>query len=101
MYNQDQLLEILSNVEDPDIGQPITDIGLIYEAKQEESGDVRVKMTLTSQFCPMGDVIKEDVKKALESDPNINQAYVEMVFDPPWTPEKMTEDLRIEFGFNI
>lgn len=101
MYNQDQLLEILSHVEDPDIGQPITDIGLIYKAEQEESGDVRVEMTLTSQFCPMGDVIKEDVKKALESDPHINKAYVEMVFDPPWTPERMTEDLRIEFGFNI
>jgi len=101
MYTQDQLLEILSGVEDPDIGQPITDIGLIYEAIQEENGDVRVKMTLTSQFCPMGDVIKQDVKEILEKDFSINNAYVDMVFDPPWTPERMTEELRLEFGFNV
>jgi metal-sulfur cluster biosynthetic enzyme len=99
MYTKEELLERIKPVIDPELGFSIVDLGLIYDAKQEENGDVYVKMTLTSPMCPLGPKIRDDVAKELQKDENINNVKIEWTFDPPWNPKDMaSEDIKWELG---
>lgn len=100
MYTKEQLLDILYPVKDPDIRESIIDMGLIYDIYQKEE-DVYVTMTLTSPACPVGPEIINNVEQVLRHDENIREAYIELTFDPMWSPERMTEDLRLEYGIEI
>jgi metal-sulfur cluster biosynthetic enzyme len=78
-------LKALENVLDPEIGLSVVDLGLIYELNFDDSaGKIHVFMTLTTQFCPMGESITRAVKRALEYVFNSGEVAVEIVFDPPW-----------------
>lgn len=92
----------LRNCFDPEIPINIVDLGLVYEASVErnDAGDrvVRVRMTLTAPACGMGEILVEDVRSRIEMIPTVVEADVELVFDPPWNREMMSEVARLETG---
>lgn len=87
----------LSMVEDPELGLDIVSLGLVYAV--ERNGDhVRVVHTLTSMGCPLGPVIERDIGAALAGLDGVGSYEVELVFDPPWSPEKMSDDAKFLLG---
>jgi metal-sulfur cluster biosynthetic enzyme len=91
------VLTALQEVFDPEIPVNIVDLGLVYEVKILPAR-VDVKMTLTAIGCPMAPEVMGDVRDRLLALDGIDQANVELVYEPPWTPERMTEDARWELG---
>lgn len=87
----------LSTVEDPELGIDIVSLGLVY-AIDDDCGHVRVVHTLTSMGCPLGPVIERDIVAALARVDGIEHVDVELVFEPPWSPEKMSDDARLVLG---
>ena len=88
---------------DPEIPVNIVDLGLIYDctlSEPDEAGarQAAVKMTLTAPGCGMGQVLADDVKRKLEALPGVSEAEVEVVFDPPWNPNMMTEAAKLQLG---
>ena len=94
---EDQVIEVLRECYDPEIPINIVDLGLIYniDIKPER---VDVKMTLTALGCPMAGEVMTDVRDHLLTLPGVDDAGVELVYDPPWTPDRMTEEARWELG---
>lgn len=88
----------LRAVKDPELGLNIIDIGLVYDAAVNDSGDVHVKMTLTSPGCPAGAEIMQDAKLVLEDLEGVGQVEIELVWEPYWTPEKMDPRVRAFLG---
>lgn len=87
---------------DPEIPVNIVDLGLIYDCRIEPNDDsfgVKIKMTLTAPGCGMGPVLAEDVRGRIEEIPGVGSTDVEVVFDPPWNPNMMTEAARLQLGF--
>ena len=97
--NEAEVMDALRECYDPEIPVNIVDLGLIYGINiDNEAGRVEVNMTLTAMGCPMaGDVISEVEMRVGEVE-NVKVCKVEMTFDPPWSPEKMTEDAKWELG---
>ena len=100
---QDEILEELQTVHDPEIPVNIVDLGLIYEMEIED-GEVDIDMTLTSMGCPTADSIMREVKLTAEQVDGVENAEVELVWQPPWSPEKVSDDGRAQLsamGINI
>ena len=94
---EEDVIEVLRECYDPEIPANIVDLGLVYEiAIQPERVDV--KMTLTALGCPMAGEVMSDVRDHLLQLPGVKDAGVELVYDPPWTPERMSEEARWELG---
>jgi metal-sulfur cluster biosynthetic enzyme len=87
----------LSTVEDPELGLDIVSLGLVY-AVEREGDHVRVVHTLTSIGCPLGPVIERNIADALAAVEGVMSVEVELVFEPPWSPEKMSDDARFLLG---
>jgi len=87
----------LSGVEDPELGLDIVSLGLVY-AVEREGDHVRVVHTLTSMGCPLGPVIERDIGDALAALDDVSSVDVQLVFDPPWTPERMSDDAKFLLG---
>ncbi|HXJ91415.1 MAG TPA: SUF system Fe-S cluster assembly protein [Terriglobia bacterium] len=94
----DKVVEVLHTCYDPEIPVDIYELGLIYEVKVEESGEVQVKMTLTAPNCPAAQSLPAEVKYKVEGVPKVTSANVEVVWDPPWDMSKMTEAARLQLG---
>ena len=94
----DQVERALASVFDPEIPVSILDLGLIYDRRIGADGTVSVVMTLTAPGCGMGPVLVDDVKSRLAGVPNVSNVDVELVFDPPWSREMMSEEARLELG---
>mgnify|MGYP001552054266 FL=1 len=97
--NNDKKCELalfaLMDVLDPEIGLNVVDLGLIYRIDfNEDSGNILIIMTLTTQFCPMGESIRDNVKQTLESIFDGCAVNVDVIFDPPWSMELISEDGR-------
>ena len=93
--------EVMKTVYDPEIPVNIVDLGLVYECNvepAEEGNDVHVKMTLTAPGCGMGPVIQGDVEKSIRALPGVNSVNVEVVLDPPWSREMMSEVAQVQLG---
>jgi len=88
----------LKQIYDPEIPMNIVDLGLIY-GFEWTGDDVKLKMTLTAPGCPVAGILAEEVKAAIEKVPNVHSAIVEMVWEPPWSPEKMSEFAKHQFGY--
>jgi probable FeS assembly SUF system protein SufT len=92
----------LSTCYDPEIPINIVELGLVYECKIERASTggrvVKIKMTLTAPGCGMGDVLAQDVREKIEIIPTVTRADVELVFDPPWSRDMMSEEARLEAG---
>ena len=97
MVNDEIIRESLKGILDPELGLNIVDLGLIYNIEVEE-GDVRVEMTLTAQGCPSHSEISRDVKMAVLGIPGVNTADVRVVWDPPWTPHRISPEGRQKLG---
>jgi metal-sulfur cluster biosynthetic enzyme len=95
----DTVRKALRAVKDPELNLNIIDIGLVYDVEVRDSGDVLVKMTLTSPGCPAGGEIIEDVKRVVGDLEGVKSAEVELVWDPYWTPERMDPRVRAFLGF--
>jgi FeS assembly SUF system protein len=94
----DKIIEVLHTCYDPEIPVDIYELGLIYEVKVEESGEVQVKMTLTAPNCPAAQSLPAEVKYKVEGVPKVTSANVDVVWDPPWEMSKMTEAARLQLG---
>jgi metal-sulfur cluster biosynthetic enzyme len=92
------ITENLKQIYDPEIPMNIVDLGLIYG--MEWTGDaVKLKMTLTAPGCPVAGILAEEVKAAIEKVPNVRGATVEMTWEPPWSPERMSDFAKRQFGY--
>ena len=92
----DRVVAALRKVHDPEIPVNVYDLGLIYQLEIEERGRVRIEMTLTAPNCPVADQIVSDVRGAVAGVEGVPDAEVKLVFQPPWSPEKMSEVGRME-----
>jgi metal-sulfur cluster biosynthetic enzyme len=96
---REQLItENLKQIFDPEIPMNIVDLGLIYGFEWSED-TVKLKMTLTAVGCPVAGILAEEVKMAVEKVPNVKSATVELIWDPPWTPDRMSEFAKRQFGY--
>lgn len=95
---RDQVVEVLKTVFDPEIPVNIYDLGLIYTVDVNEARDVKVEMTLTSANCPAAQSMPAEVEYKTRSIEGIGEVTVDVVWDPPWTPEHMSEVARLELG---
>jgi metal-sulfur cluster biosynthetic enzyme len=92
-----QVIEALKQVDDPELGINIVDLGLVYDVSIE--GDaVHVTYTLTTMGCPIGPLIETQIKQMIEPIDGIDRVEAEMVLTPPWTPEKMSEEAKAALG---
>ena len=97
MAEESALLEALKQVVDPELMVNIVDLGLVYDINQEEK-TVNVNMTLTSPACPVGPQIVQQAKMALEQLEDVDEAKINLVMTPPWSPDRMTDDARDHLG---
>jgi probable FeS assembly SUF system protein SufT len=96
---EEQVYEALGTVYDPEIPVDIVALGLIYDVAIDQSQHrVSIRMTLTAPGCGMGPVLVSDVKYRVGKVPNVEQVEVELVFDPPWSRERMSDEARLETG---
>ena len=96
---RDRVIQVLKTCYDPEIPVDIYELGLIYEVRVDEGNDVYIKMTLTSPACPVAETLPPDVENKVRNIPDVNQAKVELTFEPPWDKEMMSEEARMELGF--
>jgi FeS assembly SUF system protein len=94
-----QAREMIRTCYDPEIPVNIFDLGLIYEVKANQLGDVHVLMTLTSPSCPAAQVLPKEVETKVKSIPGVKGVNVEVTWTPPWNPEMMSEAAKLELGF--
>ncbi len=96
---EERIIEVLRTVYDPEIPVNIYDLGLIYRIDLNESGtELAVDMTLTAPNCPAADFIMEDVRQKLEAISGLEHVDVQLVFEPEWSQEMMSEEARLELG---
>jgi len=95
---KDDVFEALHQVEDPELGMDVVDLGLVYDV-EVEGAKVKVLHTLTSMGCPVGPMIQEDIQRVAAELPGVEDVEVELTFDPPWTPDKMSDDAKFILGF--
>ncbi|MBQ7253327.1 MAG: DUF59 domain-containing protein [Bacteroidales bacterium] len=88
----------LRQVYDPEIPVNVYDLGLIYEINVDEGHQVNIKMTLTAPNCPIADVVVESVAEAVRDVPGVVDVAIELVFEPEWNKDMMSEEARIELG---
>lgn len=95
---KDRVIEALETVIDPEIGIDIVNLGLLYDVKMNDEGHAIVVMTLTSMGCPAAPLIVEQVEMAMMGIEEIKKVDVDIVFDPPWSKDKMTRYAKIALG---
>ena len=93
------VIEMLSTVTDPEIPVNIYELGLIYDVIISADADVQVIMTLTTPNCPVAESMPGEVEYRVGTVPGVRDVVVELVWDPPWTPDLMSEAARLELGF--
>ena len=91
-------MEVLRTVEDPELGMDIVDLGLLYDV-EVEGPRVKVTHSLTSMGCPVGPLIQEDINRVAREVPGVEDVDVELTWDPPWTPDRMSDDAKFILGF--
>lgn len=94
-----KLLKALEGVEDPELGYSIVGLGLVYDAALTDDGTAELTLTMTTPGCPATDMILDQVRASVASLPGVERVEVHLVWDPPWTPDLMSEDARRVFGF--
>jgi metal-sulfur cluster biosynthetic enzyme len=98
MPSKEEVLEALRQVEDPELGMDVVDLGLVYEVELE-GAKAKVLYSLTSMGCPAGQLIAQDMDRVAREVPGVEEVDLELTFDPPWTPDRMSEDAKFILGF--
>ncbi len=93
-----EILAQLRKIYDPEIPMNIVDLGLIY-GFDWKGDDVTLHMTLTAPGCPVAGILADEIKSAIEKVPTVHQVLVDMVWEPPWTPDRMSEFAKRQFGY--
>ena len=96
---EERIVDVLKTVYDPEIPVNIYDLGLIYKIDVKDNYDVDIDMTFTAPSCPAADFILEDVRQKVDSLDGVKNAVVNLVFEPTWDQSMMTEEARVELGF--
>jgi len=96
---ESSIVETLKTVYDPEIPVNVYDLGLIYDIDVNEKNDVTITMTLTAPNCPMADDVMRDVTEKIKTVKGINEVHVNLVFDPPWHKDLMSEEAMLQLGF--
>jgi metal-sulfur cluster biosynthetic enzyme len=91
---EEEIRTAMKGVEDPELGVNVVDLGLLYDIVQDDEGNVTLNMTLTSMGCPLTEQIMGDARAALEPLDGVNSVDIHWVWDPPWSPDSMTEEGR-------
>jgi metal-sulfur cluster biosynthetic enzyme len=95
---REEVVDALRQVEDPELGMDIVDLGLMYDV-EVEGPKVKVTYTLTSMGCPVGPMIDEQIGDVTRALPGVEDVETELTWDPPWSPEKMSDDAKFILGF--
>ena len=98
MSLKDQVIAALKKVYDPEMPVNIYELGLIYDCTGDESGNVALRMTLTAPNCPVAGTLPGDVERAARAVPGVTGVKLELVFDPPWTKDRMSEAAKLALG---
>ena len=98
LQTEEKIVTMLKTVYDPEIPVNIYDLGLIYKVDIDEERNVRIDMTLTDPNCPAADFILEDVRQKIESIDGVKSVEVNLVFEPEWDRDMMTEEAKLELG---
>lgn len=99
MELENKVVDILKTIFDPEIPVDIYELGLIYEVKINAEKHVDIEMTLTSPNCPVAESLPKEVEDKVAGHPEITSAKVNIVFDPPWDKDMMSEEAKLELGF--
>lgn len=99
LHTEQRIVEVLKTVYDPEIPVDIYSLGLIYRIDLADDGILDVDMTLTAPNCPAADFIVEDVRLKLQGIPEVTDARVNLVFEPEWDKDMMSEEAKLELGF--
>ncbi len=95
----EKVVNVLKTIFDPEIPVDIYELGLIYDVFVNEDRDVKILMTLTTPNCPVAETLPVEVEEKVKSLNEVNNAEVEITFDPPWTQDLMSEEAKLELGF--
>ena len=98
MPTKEEVVDALRVVEDPELGMDIVELGLLYDA-EVEGPRVHVTFTLTSMGCPVGPLIEQQIRETVESMEGVQGVDTELTWEPPWSPEKMSDDAKFVLGF--
>jgi metal-sulfur cluster biosynthetic enzyme len=98
MPTKDEVVEALRAVEDPELGMDIVDLGLLYDV-EIDGPKVKVIHSLTSMGCPAGPMIQEDIVNVASAVEGVDEVEIELTWEPPWTPDRMSDDAKFILGF--
>ena len=98
MPSRDEVFDALRVVEDPELGMDIVELGLVYDV-EVEGPKVHVTFTLTSMGCPVGPMIEQQINETVAGMDGVEEVEPELTWDPPWSPEKMSDDAKFVLGF--
>jgi metal-sulfur cluster biosynthetic enzyme len=98
MPTKDEVVEALRAVEDPELGMDIVDLGLLYDV-EIDGPKVKVIHSLTSMGCPAGPMIQEDIVNVASAVDGVEEVEIELTWEPPWTPDRMSDDAKFILGF--
>ena len=96
---ENKIVDILKTIYDPEIPVDVYELGLIYEVKIDSENFVTIEMTLTSPNCPVAESMPQEIEDKVRSHPEVRDAKVNIVFDPPWDKDMMSEEAQLELGF--
>lgn len=99
LKQEEKIIAMLKTVYDPEIPVNIYDLGLIYKIDLQDDGEVVLDMTLTAPNCPAADFIMEDVRQKVDSVEGVTSSVVNLVFEPEWDKDMMSEEAKLELGF--
>ncbi len=99
MVTEDVVIEGLREVYDPELHYNIYDLGLVYDINIKD-GDVNIVMTLTTPMCPIGPMVEEQIQENIGLIPGVKNVEVELTFDPPWSPDKMSDEAKADLGID-
>jgi FeS assembly SUF system protein len=93
-----RVIDVLRNVYDPEIPVNIYELGMIYDIDVDDVGNVKITMTLTSPSCPVAESLPREVEVQVSALEDVRAAQIDLVWDPPWSPERMTEAAKLQLG---
>ncbi len=96
---EERIVSVLKTVYDPEIPVDIYELGLIYEVEPREGGEVYVKMTLTSPMCPVAETLPPEVEEKVRTVEGVSEVVLDLVWDPPWNPDMMSEAAKLQLNF--
>ncbi|MGC8586095.1 MAG: metal-sulfur cluster assembly factor [Candidatus Micrarchaeia archaeon] len=100
MVTIEDVVNALKNCIDPELGVNIVDIGLIYGINIKDGKEVKIQITMTSPMCPITSIILADAELRVKAIPGVEKVEMELVWDPMWSPEMMSEELKARYGTN-